>query len=85
MRAPSNRLPVLGSAGLHATPSSACASDAAALSGTPSVPWSASPALRRRRLGPVARSVTLSRPPGHHATFFPIVTAGSGKLSLIHI
>eukprot|EP00969_Alexandrium_andersonii_P015124 660853-Alexandrium_andersonii.AAC.1 len=61
-------------------PSSACALDAAALSCTPSVPWPASPALRRGRLGPViAHSVALPRPPGHHATFFPIVVVSSGK------
>eukprot|EP00969_Alexandrium_andersonii_P363426 15461916-Alexandrium_andersonii.AAC.1 len=71
---------MLGSAGLHATPSSARASDTVAPPCTPSVPRPASPALRRRRLGPVpAHSAASSRATGHHAIFFPIVIASSGK------
>eukprot|EP00969_Alexandrium_andersonii_P233714 10318143-Alexandrium_andersonii.AAC.1 len=50
-------------------PSSACALDAAAFSRTPSVPWPASPALRRRRLGPC--SPTASRSQARPATTQP--------------
>eukprot|EP00969_Alexandrium_andersonii_P145374 6429694-Alexandrium_andersonii.AAC.1 len=65
---------MLNLAGLHAMPSSACALGAAAFSRAPSVPWLASPAAGRRRLGPMlAHGVALSRLPGHRATSSPIV------------